>query len=66
MGFVRRHSRVAAVLASIALVVLGAWGRGARARGHDAERQLLVWAGHQARTAPDSLAVVKKISGSMK
>jgi len=49
---------MAVVLTAIVLVVLGGWGRGARARGHDAERQLFVWAGDQARTGPDFLAVV--------
>ena len=53
MRFVLRHSRMAVVLASIALIVLGAWGCGAGARGHDAERPLVVRAGDHARTAPD-------------
>ena len=64
MGFVRRYSRMAVVFASIVLVVLGAGSRGARARGHDAERHLFVWAGDQARTAPDFLAVVDFDPGS--
>jgi selenium-binding protein 1 len=58
MGFVRRHSWTSAVFVSAVLVVLGAWSRGARARGHEAERQLFVWAGDQARTAPDFLSVI--------
>src|SRR5688572_13073763 len=60
MGFVRRHSSAAAVVASIvlALVALGASSGGTRARGHDTERHLFAGAGEQARTAPDALAAI--------
>jgi hypothetical protein len=54
----RRHSRSSVVVASVVLLVMiGAWGR-TGARGHESEQRLYVWAGDQARAAPDFLAVV--------
>jgi hypothetical protein len=60
MGFMRRHSRTAAVSASVVLlsiVGIGGWGR-TGTRGHGSEQRLYVWAGDQARTSPDFLAVI--------
>src|SRR2546427_8749874 len=50
-------SRTWAIVASIALVGIGTWGA-AHERGEGSERFLYVWAGDQARSAPDFLAVV--------
>ncbi len=58
MEFVRRYSRMSAVVASLVLLsITGARGLSG-ARLPESEQYLYVWAGDQARTAPDFLAVI--------
>lgn len=52
-----RHMRRWIIAVSLGLAAGGLWGP-ARARENDSERHLFVWAGDQARIAPDFLTVV--------
>src|SRR5438874_2874149 len=54
------RSRMWTVSATLAVVAVttAAWGTARAHRDDEAERYLYVWAGDQARTAPDFLAVV--------
>src|SRR6266851_3838532 len=57
MHNMRRQWPIRIVVMSLSLVALGTFAV-SRARGDGSERYLYVWAGDQARTAPDFLAVV--------
>jgi selenium binding protein SBP56 len=57
MGIIRGIARTPALVASLVFVAAGSWGL-TRARADASDRYLFVWAGDQARTAPDFLAVV--------
>jgi selenium-binding protein 1 len=57
MGIIRGGARASALVASLVLIVAGSWG-GVRAHIGAPERHLFVWAGDQARSSPDFLAVI--------
>jgi hypothetical protein len=57
MRFGMHRSRTWIIVASVALVGIGSWVA-AHERGEGSERFLYVWAGDQARSSPDFLAVV--------
>ena len=65
MNLVRRYSRMSAVVGSLVLLsIAGARGLSG-ARAPESEEVLYVWAGDQARTSPDFLAVIDFAQESM-